>query len=236
MRLNRYLAACGLGSRRAVEQLALDGRVTINDVVELTPGRDVADGDVVRLDGRIVAPDAFEYVLLHKPAGTVTTLSDTHGRPTVGDLVRSSARLFPVGRLDTNTTGVLLLTNDGELANRLMHPSFGVDKTYEALVRGTVTDAAVQALCLGVTLDDGKTAPAQARILHTGRGGTTLEITVHEGKNHQVRRMCEAVGHEVIALRRTSYGGLTLGQLGMGRQRALTLAEVEGLRQATGDG
>ena len=236
MRLNRYLAACGLGSRRSVEEIASSGRVTINGELELTPGRDVAAGDVVRVDGRIVAPDTFEHVLLHKPAGTVTTMSDTHGRPTVADLVPSRARLFPVGRLDTNTTGVLLMTNDGELANRLMHPSYGVDKTYEALVRGLPSDAAITALCLGVTLDDGKTAPAQARVLHTGRGGATIEITVHEGRNHQVRRMCEAVGHPVIALRRTAYGGLMLGQLGMGRHRPLTAGELTALRRATGDG
>jgi 23S rRNA pseudouridine2605 synthase len=229
-RLNRFLASAGLGSRRAVEQLIRDGRVTVNGHRgELSDT--VADGDEVRVDGRPVAAEQGSWVLLHKPAGTVTTARDPQGRPTVIDLVSSTVRLFPVGRLDLDTTGALLLTNDGELANRLMHPRHGVAKTYRARVAGDPGEAAIARLRDGVELEDGRTAPAQVR--RTGPGA--LELVIHEGRNRQVRRMCEAVGHPVLSLHRSAYAGLTLEGLEPGRWRPLSEGEVAMLRSAPDD-
>jgi 23S rRNA pseudouridine2605 synthase len=226
-RLNRYLAGAGLGSRRAVEGLIEAGRVTVNG----RPGTlstQVEDGDDVRVDGRPVRPQAAQWILLHKPAGVVTTASDPHGRRTVLDLVRAPARVFPVGRLDRDTTGALLLTNDGELANRLMHPRHGVEKTYVAAVRGAPDDAALAALRAGVRLDDGRTAPARVRRLAPDR----VEIAIHEGRNRQVRRMFEAVGHEVLALHRSRYGDVSADDLPAGGSRPLRPDELESLRRA----
>jgi len=235
-RLNRYLAACGLGSRRGVEQLVADGRVTIDGVVASSPGQRVPDGASVVLDGRVVAPDPFVYVLLHKPAGVVTTVRDTHGRRTVIDLVGADRRVFPVGRLDADTTGLLLLTNDGALAARLMHPRHGVEKTYEATVVGSVTAETAAKLAAGVDLDGRRTAPARVRILRASARQSVVEIVLHEGRKRQVRRMCEAVGHHVLALHRSAYAGLRLGTLGPGASRALLPAELELVRSAAGEG
>ena len=235
-RLNRYLAACGLGSRRGVEVLVAEGRVAIDGVLADSPGQRVEEGSVVTLDGAPVAPDAHAYILLNKPKDVVTTVRDTHGRRTVIDLVGADLRLFPVGRLDAETTGLLLLTNDGDLAARLMHPRHGVEKTYEATVRGAVTVVTSQKLASGIELDGKRTAPAKVRVLHATGRQSVVEIVLHEGRKRQVRRMCEAVGHPVISLHRSAYGGLRLGAMKAGASRPLLPAEVELLRSAAANG
>src|SRR2546428_6809132 len=205
MRLNAYLARTGVASPRGADELIKTGRVRVNGVRgELNTF--VEPGDVVDLDGRLLVPQELAYVLLHKPPGVVTTARDPHGRPTVVGLVRHEARVVPVGRLDADTTGALLLTNDGELAHRLAHPRYEVDKVYEAEVEGTLFDEALRALEGGVELDDGRTAPARARRLGPGR----VELTVHEGRKHQVQRMLQAVGHPVRRLHRERYAFLDL--------------------------
>jgi 23S rRNA pseudouridine2605 synthase len=227
MRLNAYLARAGVASRRRADELIKDGRVTVNG----EPGQlntFVSPGDAVEVDGTGVTAQRLAYVLLHKPVGTVTTARDPQGRRTVVELVDLPERVVPVGRLDADTTGALLLTNDGPLAHRLAHPRYGVEKVYEADVEGAPTDAAISALAEGVELEDGATAPATVRRLAPGR----LELTLHEGRNRQVRRMCEAVGHPVRRLHRSRYAGLTLGGLEPGRWRELEPSEVEMLRLA----
>jgi 23S rRNA pseudouridine2605 synthase len=228
MRLNAYLARAGVASRRGADELIKAGRVRVNGA----PGElntDVGGRDVVEVDGERVRPQKLAYVLLHKPAGVVTTASDPHGRRTVVDLVRHGARVVPVGRLDADTTGALLLTNDGPLAHSLAHPRYEVDKVYVAEVEGRPSESVLRRLAAGVELDDGRTAPARVRRL----GPSRLELTIHEGRKHQVRRMCEAVGHPVVRLHRSRYGGLSLEGLEPGRWRDLTGAEVEGLRALT---
>jgi 23S rRNA pseudouridine2605 synthase len=230
MRLAKYLAHAGVASRRAAEEIVRDGRVTVDGEVVSDPARDVGDGHAVTVDGRRVA-GAEERVVwaVHKPAGVVSTAKDTHGRRTVVDLVDArGARLYPVGRLDAESTGLILLTNDGELANALTHPRFEVPKTYRVRVaRGPVSDRAVRRLREGVQLDDGMTAPARVR----RDGRDVLEITIHEGRNRQVRRMCEAVGHRVLELQRIAFGPLRLGDLPPGRARRVTGAELARLRR-----
>src|SRR5919199_6459554 len=225
MRLNAYLARAGVASRRAADELIKQGRVTVNgETGQLNTF--VEPHDLVELDGRPLEPQPLAYVLLHKPAGTVTTAHDPQGRPTVVDLVEHPARVVPVGRLDADTTGALLLTNDGALAHRLAHPRYGVEKVYVADVEGRPTAAAVRALAEGVELEDGPTAPADARLL----GPSTIELTLHEGRKHQVKRMCEAVGHPVRRLHRSAYGGLTVEGLDPGAWRELEPAEVRRLQ------
>ena len=226
VRLNRYLASAGVGSRRAVDELIRAGRVTVNGQVGELGGA-VGEGDVVAVDGRTVAPQELAYLMLHKPPGVVTTASDPQRRRTVLDLVESPQRVYPVGRLDRDTTGLLLLTNEGELANRLAHPRHGVEKTYVAEVEGDPPPDVLRRLAEGVELDDGPTAAARVRRLGAGR----IELVIHEGRNRQVRRMCEAVGHPVRRLHRSAYGSLELGALAEGRWRALTSEEVDALRR-----
>src|SRR6478736_2592191 len=221
MRLNAYLARAGVASRRRADELIKAGRVTVNG----EPGRlntVVGARDRVEVDGEEVARQRLAYVLLHKPAGVVTTARDPQGRPTVVGLVPHEPRVVPVGRLDVDTTGVLLLTNDGQLAHRLAHPRYGVEKTYVAQIEGDLTPAAVSALANGVELEDGITAPARARQL----GRSRVELVLHEGRNRQVRRMCEAVGHPVVRLRRTGYAGLDTHGVEVGGSRALSRDEV----------
>jgi 23S rRNA pseudouridine2605 synthase len=228
MRLNAYLARTGVASRRGADELIKRGRVRVNGVRgELNTF--VGEGDVVDLDGRLLVPQELAYVLLHKPSGVVTTARDPHGRPTVVGLVQHEARVLPVGRLDADTTGALLLTNDGDLAHRLAHPRYEVDKVYEAEVEGKPSDKALAALAAGVELDDGRTAPARVRRL----APSLVELAIHEGRKHQVKRMLEAVGHPVRRLHRSRYGGLTVDGLEPGAWRELTVAEVAGLRELT---
>ncbi len=229
MRLNAYLARAGVASRRSGDELIKAGRVTVNG----EPGQlntFVERSDRVELDGNAVSPQRLAYVLLHKPAGVVTTARDPQRRPTVVDLVRHEARVVPVGRLDADTTGALLLTNDGPLAHRLAHPRYGVDKVYEVEVERDPNEDQLRQLREGVQLDDGRTAPARARRL----GPHRLELTLHEGRKHQVKRMCDAVGLPVRRLHRPRYAGLELGDLPPGEWRELTEEEVQELRQATG--
>ena len=226
MRLNAYLARAGVASRRKADELIKAGRVVVNG----EPGQlntFVERGDRVELDGRAVSPQRLTYVLLHKPAGVVTTASDPQGRPTVVDLVAHAVRVVPVGRLDAETTGALLLTNDGELAHRLAHPKYEVEKVYEAEVEGEPSDEALRRLAEGVELEDGPTAPAAVQRL----GRSTVELSIHEGRNRQVRRMLEAVGHPVRRLHRSRYAGLTVEGLSPGESRELTSEELGLLRK-----
>ena len=228
MRLARYLAHAGAASRRAAERLIADGRVTVGGQVVTDPARDVDESSGVALDGQPLAPEPREMYALNKPRGVVSTAKDTHGRRTVVEFVPSERRLYPVGRLDADTTGLILLTNDGELANRLTHPSFEVDKTYRVRVEPSpVSEASLRQLREGVDLEDGRTAPAKVRQIEPG----VLEITIHEGRKRQVRRMVEAVGHRVEALERIAFGPLRLERLSEGDYRRLTPAEVERLRK-----
>ncbi|MGH3058614.1 MAG: pseudouridine synthase [Gaiellaceae bacterium] len=228
MRLNAYLARAGVASRRAAEDLIRAGRVTVNGG-SAGLATFVEAGDRVELDGRPLEPEPLAHVLLHKPAGVVTTASDPQGRPTVVGLVGHPRRVVPVGRLDADTTGALLLTNDGPLAHRLAHPRYEVDKVYEAEVEGEPDEEALGRLRAGVELDDGHvTAPARVRRL----GPSRLEVVLHEGRKHQVKRMCAAVGHPVTRLRRPVYAGLSLAGLAPGEWRELSAAEIESLRAA----
>ena len=231
MRLAKFLAHAGVASRRGAEEIVRAGRVSIGGEVVTDPARDVDETSGVALDGRPLGGAEDHVVLmLHKPRGVVSTAKDTHGRRTVLDLVETRGnRLYPVGRLDADTTGLILLTNDGELANTLTHPRFEVPKTYLVRVSGgTVGEKALHALRDGVELDDGRTSPARVRQVDPG----LLEITIHEGRKRQVRRMIEAIGRRVVDLRRVRFGPLTLGDLQPGRARKLTAAEVERLRKA----
>ncbi|MGH3133743.1 MAG: pseudouridine synthase [Gaiellaceae bacterium] len=233
MRLNAFLARAGVASRRRADELIAAGRVRVNG----EPGElntVVGRRDVVQVDGRRVEPQRLAYVLLHKPLGVVTTARDPHGRPTVVGLVAHDARVVPVGRLDVDTTGALLLTNDGPLAHRLAHPRYGVEKIYEAEVEGDPGGEALRVLREGVELDDGRTAPARARVLHRGPGSALLELTLHEGRKHQVKRMCEAVGHPVRRLHRSGYAGIDLRGLEPGEWRELAAAEVAALHSLAG--
>jgi pseudouridine synthase len=231
MRLNAWLARAGVASRRGADELIKAGRVTVNG----EPGRlntFVGAHDRVELDGQPLAKQRLAYVLLHKPAGVVTTARDPQSRPTVVGLVDHPARVVPVGRLDADTTGVLLLTNDGELAHRLAHPRYELDKVYVADVEGEPSGDSLRALEQGVQLEDGLTAPATVRLL----APSSLELAIHEGRKHQVKRMLAAVGHPVRRLQRVRFGPLTVEGLAPGEWRELTAEEVESLRAATGSG
>ena len=226
MRLNAYLARAGVASRRRADELIKAGRVTVNgEPAQLNTI--VGAHDRVAVDGEEVMRQRLAYILLHKPAGAVTTARDPQGRPTVVDLVPHEPRVVPVGRLDADTTGALLLTNDGQLAHRLAHPRYGVEKTYVAEVDGDPDEDALRRLREGVELEDGRTAPAKARLLGRGR----VELVLHEGRKHQVKRMLAAVGHPVLRLHRAAYAGLTLEGLEPGAWRELEPPEVERLRR-----
>jgi 23S rRNA pseudouridine2605 synthase len=225
MRLNAYLARAGLASRRGADDLIKAGRVLVNG----EPGQlntFVEAMDRVEVDGREVAKQRLAHLLLHKPAGVVSTARDPQGRPTVVDLVPNATRVVPVGRLDADTTGAILLTNDGQLAHRLAHPRYKVEKVYEAEIGGDPGEAVLQQLRDGVDLEDGRTAPAQVRRI----GPHTIELIIHEGRNRQVKRMLDAVGHPVRSLHRSKYAGLTLQGLRPGQSRPLTPKEIDRLR------
>jgi 23S rRNA pseudouridine2605 synthase len=228
-RLQKILARAGLGSRRAAEALIAAGRVRVNGAVATLGDRADPETDRIEVDGAVVGvrPGLVHY-LLNKPAGVVTTASDPQGRPTVVGLVPAEPRVFPVGRLDADTEGLLLLTNDGELAHRLTHPSFGIDKEYLAEVDGRPTRGALRRLREGVDLEDGRTAPARVSVV----GDRLLRITIHEGRNRQVRRMCDAVGHPVRRLVRVRVGPIADRRLAPGEWRALEQDEVRALERA----
>jgi 23S rRNA pseudouridine2605 synthase len=232
-RLQKVLAQAGLGSRRACEVLIEAGRVEVNGEVATLGRRVDPEQDRVTVDGvAIPVRPGLVYYLLNKPPKVVTTAHDPEGRPTVVDLVPAEPRVFPVGRLDWDTEGIVLLTNDGPLAHGLTHPSQGVPKTYLAEVSGVPGRAALRRLREGVDLDDGRTAPAKARLAQTTPTGAALEIVVHEGRNRQVRRMCEAVGHPVRRLVRTRFGPLRDQRLAPGQWRPLTQTEIRALYAA----
>lgn len=234
-RLNKWLARAGLASRRAADRLIADGRVTVNGTVVRELGTKVEPDAHVKVDGKLVKPpaSAHVYFMLNKPRGMLTTMSDPEGRPTVGDAARGvGRRVYPVGRLDYNSEGLLLLTDDGDLARDLMHPARKVPKTYLIKVRGRVAREAADRLREGVTIEGRRTAPARVRLVQPG-ANTWLEITITEGRKHQVRHMLLAVGHPVVKLKRIRYGGLELGDLEPGLLRPLTTAEVDRLRRAT---
>ena len=228
-RLQKVLARVGIGSRRVCEDLIAEGRVTVDGEVAVLGRRVDVETALIELDGAPIGvrPDLVHY-LLNKPAGVVTTADDPQGRPTVVGLVPAEPRVFPVGRLDVDTEGLLLLTNDGELAHRLTHPSFGVEKEYVAELEGSPSRAALRRLREGVELDDGTTAPARAALLEP----SVVRLTVHEGRNRQVRRMCDAVGHPVVRLIRTRIGPLADRSLAPGAWRELTGDEVRSLQRA----
>jgi 23S rRNA pseudouridine2605 synthase len=229
MRLAKHLAHAGVASRRAAEQLIFHGHVTVGGKVVTDPATDVDGSKPITVDGRPVGGTEQERAvyILNKPPGIVSTSHDTHGRKTVVDLVHADRRLYPVGRLDADSTGLILLTDDGELAHRLTHPRFEVPKTYRAVVRNPpVREPALRKLREGIELDDGRTSPAKVRRISSSE----LEITIHEGRKRQIRRMCEAIDHRVESLERVAFGPLRLGSLPVGGHRRLTPAEVERLR------
>jgi len=230
MRLAKFLAHGGVASRRGAEEIVAAGRVKVEGEVVTDPARDVGEGDDVRLDGEPVEVEPREVWAVNKPAGVVSTAREPGSRPTVVELIDSGARLYPVGRLDADSTGLLLLTNDGELANRLTHPRYEVPKTYVVQLRRPPSEADLRRLAAGVELDDGPTAPAEVR----RHGEREVEIVLREGRNRQVRRMAEAVGNEVTALRRVRFGPVALGGLAEGAARRLSAEEVAELWEDAG--
>ncbi len=238
-RLQKYLAGAGVASRRASETMILEGRVAVNGKVVKELGTKVVPGkDKVTVDGKpIKQEEKMVYLLMNKPAGYLTTVKDTHDRPTVMDLLTDvKYRVFPVGRLDFETEGLLLLTNDGDFAYRMTHPKFKIKKTYLATVQGELTKERLAMLRNGVELEDGKTAPAEVNIVRQEKHRTVVEITIHEGKNRQVRRMFKAVKNPVLELKRISVGSLNLKGVGEGEYRHLTADELQKLRQRLGLG
>ena len=230
MRLQKYLAHAGVAARRKAEDLITAGRVRVNGRVVRKLGTSVAPRDRVEVEGfGPVVPAAMRYLVLHKPLRVMTTMSDPQGRRTVAEFMPPGPRVVPVGRLDYDTSGVLLLTNDGDLAHVLLHPRFGVEKTYRALVHGRLEPHAMRTLLAGVALDEHAAAGAKLRVVKAGANMSTIDITIHEGRNRQVRRMFEAVGHEVVALMRLRFGPIALGQLEPGRCRDATAREVSAL-------
>ena len=231
MRLVKYLAHAGVASRRRSEQLISNGRVTVGGTVVTDPARDVDESSGVEVDGRPVSPEPAEVWMLNKPAGVVSTAREPGRRRAVTDLVASKRRLYPVGRLDADSTGLILLTNDGELANRLTHPRYEVPRTYRARLKRVPSDADLRRLRQGVELDDGPTAPARVRRV----SGRVIELTIREGRNRQVRRMAEAIGNEVTSLERLRFASLRLGDLAEGEARRLRDSELRRLWKDAAD-
>ena len=235
MRLQKYMAMCGVAARRKCEEIISEGRVSVNGQIIAEMGTQVEETDVVLVDGvRIMPEEEKRYVLYHKPAGEVTTVSDEKGRETVMDRFRDfPVRLYPVGRLDYDSEGLLLLTNDGELAQRLTHPSCEVDKVYLARVTGNPSNEAIDKMRRGVFMegDERRTYPAQVRVVRDESLYSDIVVTIHEGRNRQVRRMFDAVGHKVLLLRRIRFGSLELGDLRRGQWRELTQEEIEALKK-----
>lgn len=234
LRLNKILAQAGLSSRRGGDRLIVDGHVAVNGVVTRSPAT-LADPDLdtIAVDGQPLPPaEAKRYLLLNKPRGYVTTLRDPRGRPVVGDLVSRDVRLYPVGRLDWDVEGALLLTNDGPLTHRLLHPRYALPRVYEARVAGSVTADTLPRWRRGVTLDDGPARPLGVELVRSGARESQLRLTFAEGRKHEVKRFCEALGHRVLELRRTAFGPVAIGALRPGESRPLTVQEVSALRRA----
>ncbi|MBR2577115.1 MAG: rRNA pseudouridine synthase [Firmicutes bacterium] len=232
MRLNKYIASAGLCSRRKADEMINEGRVKVNGLEVTEHGFQVEEGSVVEVDGQVVTVSTKPpvYLMMNKPVGYITTVTDDRGRPTVMELVEHmEERLFPVGRLDYNTSGLLILTNDGDFANLMMHPGHKIYKTYRARVRGVVPLHKLNILRKGVYLDGVRTAPALAEIEKHGKGSTVLEIKIYEGKNRQIRRMCEAIGHPVLELERVAIGDLTLGHLKTGHTKKINPSDIQAL-------
>ncbi|NPV10149.1 MAG: rRNA pseudouridine synthase [Anaerolineae bacterium] len=234
-RLQKALAHAGVGSRRSIENLIRGGRVSVNGQPAIL-GQKVGARDQVLVDGQLVSlrPEGLAYYALHKPAGVITSVRDELGRRTVMDLATVPERVYPVGRLDADSEGLVLLTNDGELAHRLTHPRHSVPKVYQVWLRGKVTPSAVSRLLQGVTLDDGPARAERVEVLRVGQESSVLRLTLKEGRKRQVRRMCEVIGHPVERLRRIAIGPLRLGDLSPGRWRRLSPSEVRVLRQQVG--
>jgi 23S rRNA pseudouridine2605 synthase len=232
MRLSKYLAHSGVASRRKAEEIIASGRVRVDGQVVTDPAYGVEVVDDIRLDGHAVEPEGREVWMVNKPLDVISTADEPGRRTAVVDLVDSPARLYPVGRLDADSTGLMLLSNDGELANRLTHPRYGVSKTYRVKTRNDIGEAELQRLREGVILEDGKSFPAEVKRL----GTDSFDITIGEGRNRQVRRMVEAVGNQVVGLRRISFGSLRLGRLGVGKARLLDESEVARLWKDARDG
>lgn len=233
IRLQKAIAQAGLASRRKAERLIVEGKVRVNgDVVRELGTKVNLDSDRIEVNGTSIRAEPKVYYALNKPVGVVTTASDPEGRRTVVELVPDAVRVYPVGRLDYDTEGLLLLTNDGELAFRLAHPSYEIDKVYDVMVRGNVTNKTLGELARGVSLEDGVTRPARVRVLERFENAVLLRLTIHEGRNRQIRRMAEAVGHPVLSLRRVQFGPLTLAGLITGGWRRLDQAEVRHLYDA----
>lgn len=233
-RLQKIISKAGIASRREAEAMIQSGRVSVNDIIvkELGTKADL-EQDTIKVDNVLLSDKKKVYILLYKPKGFVTTLRDPEGRKTVTDLIQSTERVYPVGRLDYNTEGLLLMTNDGELTNKLTHPSHNIDKTYIAKVKGITSEEKLDLLRAGVTLSEGPTAPAKVIIkdFDYDKNSTTVEVTIHEGKNRQIRRMFELIGHPVKQLKRTQYAFLTVNGLKRGQYRDLTPKEVEDLKK-----
>lgn len=236
MRLQKYLASCGVASRRKCEEYILEGRVQVNKTTVLELGSKVNDEDVVTFDGKVIEETVgYEYYMLNKPTGYITTVKDEKNRSTVRDLMENiDTRIFPIGRLDYNTSGLLLLTNDGELTYALTHPKHHVNKTYHVKVKGPVDNASVNKLCEGVVIDEKITSPADVKIIEKSNFATSLALTIHEGRNRQIRKMCEAIGYSVLKLRRVAIGEIRLGNLAIGEYRKLTLEEINYLKKIGG--
>lgn len=230
MYLLKYLAQAGVASRRQAEKLIREGHTTVDGQKITEPGHEISNTAEIAVNDQVVTVEPREYYLVNKPLGVISTVQDTHGRPIVTELVPSKYRLYPVGRLDADTSGLIMLTNDGELANRLIHPRYEVPKTYHVTVEGTISDGALHKLRNGVVLDDGPTAPAEVTVLERGTATSLLEMTIREGRNRQIRRMGEAVGYPVTALQRRRIGGLALGSLAPGKSRRLSPVEVRALK------
>lgn len=234
-RLQKVLAHAGVASRRHCEELIVQGKVQVNgNVVRELGTRVDPQSDQIVVNGRRIQLEEHVHLLLYKPTGVITSVTDPQGRRVVTDLLKGiKERVYPVGRLDFDTSGLLLLTNDGELANKLAHPSYEIDKVYRAWVKGIPTPEKVKKLATGIRLEDGMTSPGEARLLKTDTkaGRALVELTIHEGRNRQVRRMCDAIGHPVITLERIRLGFLTLEGLSAGQFRPLTTTEVERLKQ-----
>ncbi|MFQ5864101.1 MAG: pseudouridine synthase [bacterium] len=236
MRLNKYMAECGVGSRRTCDQMIMDGLVSVNDVIEKRLGTKIEEKrDEVKINGKLIKrPQKFEYIILNKPKGCVTTVSDEKKRKTVVDLVKSEIRIFPVGRLDVDTSGLLLFTNDGDLAYRLTHPKFEIDKVYEVLLDKNLAESDRKELASGIVLEEGKTSHCAVEFPNK-KNKRLVRLTIHQGWKRQIRRMFAALNYRVVELRRIGFGCLKLNGLALGAWRVLTDEEVSQLKNIGGD-